>query len=218
MKIKVRTIVRIAVLLSTVVAVVLVLRKPALVAQTQSAAAIAANAQSFDQKMEQFAQAAQASSPAPGNDYQRTASVTQQTSASGPSTKTEVRLSSDEVGAALAQATGSGELSPDSNLGSGAPIIKDQRVSFEGDIVHGQFLANVAGKDLWVTVSGRLGSKDGYATFDPTEFKVGEMNVPVSLVNPALQKKLTEQHDRLKLPDYVGDVRVQNGELVMQQK
>jgi hypothetical protein len=40
----------------------------------------------------------------------------------------------------------------------------------------------------------------------------------VSLVNPALQKKLAEQHDRLKLPEYVGDVRVQNGELVMQQK
>jgi len=76
----------------------------------------------------------------------------------------------------------------------------------------------LAGKDVWVTISGHLGSKDGYATFDPTEFKVGDMNVPVSLVNPTLQKKLAEQHDQLKLPDYVGDVRVQNGELVMQQK
>ena len=217
MKIKLRTIIRIVVLLSTVVAAVLVLRQPAPVAQPQSAAAIATNAQSFDQKMEQFAQAVQAS-PAPGNGYQSTASVTQQTSASSPLTKAEVRLSSDEVGAALAQATGTAELSPDSNIGSGAPVIKDQRVSFEGDLVHGQFLANVAGKDVWVTVSGRLGSKDGYATFDPTEFKVGEMSVPVSLVNPALQKKLADQRDRLKLPDYVGDVKVENGELVMQQK
>ena len=211
MKIKLRTIIRIVALLSTVVAVVLVLRNPAPVAQPQTAAAIAANAQSFDQKMEQFAQAVQASSPASGDGYQRTAS-------SSPLTKAEVRLSSDEVGAALAQATGSGELSPDSSVGSGAPVIKDQRVSFDGDLVHGQFLANVAGKDIWVTVSGRLGSKDGYATFDPTEFKVGDMRVPVSLVNPALQKKLTEQRDRLKLPDYVGDVKVENGELVMQQK
>ena len=217
MKIKLRTIIRIVVLLSTVVAVVLVLRKPAPVAQPQTPAAIAANAQSFDQKMGQFAQAVQAS-PAPGNVYQGTASSTQQTSASSPFTKAEVRLSSDEVGAALSQATGTGELSPDSNVGSRTPVIKDQRVSFEGDLVHGQFLANVAGKDVWVTVSGRLGSKDGYATFDPTEFKVGEMNVPASLVNSTLQKKLAEQHDRLKLPDYVGDVKVQNGELVMQQK
>jgi hypothetical protein len=217
MKIKLRTIIRIVVLLSTVVAVVLVLKKPAPVAQPQTAAAIAANAQSFDQKMEQFAQAVQAS-PAPGNGYQRTASATQPTSASSPLTKAEVHLSSHEVGAALAQATGTGELSPDSDIGTGAPVIKDQRVSFEGDLVHGQFLANVAGKDVWVTVSGRLGSKDGYATFDPTDFKVGEMSVPVSLVNPSLQKRLAEQRDRLKLPDYVGDVKVQNGELVMQQK
>jgi hypothetical protein len=217
MKIKISTIIRIVVLVSTVVAVVLVLREPAPVAQPQTAAAIAANAQSFDQKMEQFVQAVQASSPASGNGRDKTASVTQQTSASS-STKAEVRLSSDEAGAALAQAAGTGEISPDSNIGSGAQVIKDQRVSFEGDIVHGQFLANVAGKDVWVTVSGRLGSKDGYATFEPTEFKVGEMNVPVSLVNPALQKKLAEQRDRLKLPDYVGDMTVQNGELVMRQK
>jgi hypothetical protein len=87
MRIKLRTIIRIVVLVSTVVAVVLVLRQPAPVAQPQTAAAIAANAQSFDQKMEQFAQAVQASSPAAGNGYQKTASVTQQTSVSSPLTK-----------------------------------------------------------------------------------------------------------------------------------
>ncbi len=42
--------------------------------------------------------------------------------------------------------------------------------------------------------------------------------MPVSLVNPALQKKLAEQRDRMKLPDFVGDVKVNNSELVMTQK
>jgi hypothetical protein len=107
---------------------------------------------------------------------------------------------------------------PDSNLGGGQPNIKDQQVSFDGDTVHGQFLTEIAGKDVWVTVSGHLSSKDGYATFEPTEFKVGDLNVPVSLVNPALQKKLAEQRDRMKLPDNVGGLKVENGELVMQQK
>ena len=218
MKIRLRTIIRIVILLSSVVVVVLVLKKPSPVAQPQTPAAIATNVQSFDQKMDQLAQAVQDSSLAPGNDYQRGASLTQRTVASGERPKVEVRVSSDEVGAALSQATAAAELSPNSNFDGAAPTIKDQRVSFEDDIVHGQFLANIAGKDVWVTVSGRLGSKEGYATFEPTEFKVGEMNVPVSLVNSALQKKLAEQRDRLKLPDYVGDVRVQNGELVMQQK
>jgi hypothetical protein len=91
-------------------------------------------------------------------------------------------------------------------------------VSFDGDVAHGQFLTQIAGKDVWVTLSGHLGSKDGYATFDPSEFKVGDLNIPVSLVNDALQKKLIEQRDRLKLPDNVGGMKVENGELVMTQK
>jgi hypothetical protein len=116
-----------------------------------------------------------------------------------------------------AAGTGQG-LTPDTNIGSGAPTIKDQQVSMDGDVVHGQFLTEVAGKDVWVTVSGHIGEKDGYATFDPTEFKVGDLNIPVSLVNPSLQKKLSEERDRMKLPGYVGGVKVENGELVMQQK
>ena len=63
-----------------------------------------------------------------------------------------------------------------------------------------------------------MGAKDGYATFDPTEFKVGDLSVPVSLVNDQLQKRLQEQRDRLKLRDFVGDLRVEKGELVIREK
>ena len=70
----------------------------------------------------------------------------------------------------------------------------------DGDIVHGKFLTEIDGKDLWVTISGHMGEKDGYATFDPTEFKVGDVSIPISLVNPALQRKLAEERDRLKAP------------------
>lgn len=229
MKIKLDRIISIATLLASLVAIILVLKKPAPVAQPQTPAAIAANAQSFGQKLDQLEQAAQqapaAQSSASGGSYQAAQSENQPSVStnSQPTTqpKAEVHINSDEIGAALAQAlgaAGSGQLSPDSNIGSGAPTIKDQQVSFDGDVVHGQFLTEVAGKDVWVTISGHLNSKDGYASFEPTEFKVGDLNVPVSLVNPALQKKLAEQRDRLKLPDYVGGMKVQNGELVMQQK
>jgi hypothetical protein len=101
----------------------------------------------------------------------------------------------------LGDTAGSSALSPDSNLGSGAPDIKDQQVTMDGDIVHGRFLTEIAGKQVWVTISGHMGEKDGFATFDPTEFKVGDMDVPVSLVNPALQRKLAEERDRLKVPN-----------------
>ena len=88
----------------------------------------------------------------------------------------------------------------------------------EGDLVRGQFLTEIGGKKVYVTVAGHLGAKDGYATFEPTEFKVGDLNIPVALVNDTLQKKMQEQRDRLKLPDFVSDVKVENGELIVKQK
>lgn len=214
MKFKLDRIISIATLVASLVAIYLVLKRPAPVAHTQAPAAIAQHAQSFDQKMAEFEQATQQSSPSASPESARP------DAADSSASKAEVHINSDEISAVLAQSLGTAggaALTPDSNIGA-APTIKDQQVSFDGDLVHGQFLTEIAGKDVWVTVSGHIGEKDGYATFEPTEFKVGDLSVPVSLVNPALQKKLAEQRDRLKLPDNVGAMKVENGELVMQQK
>jgi hypothetical protein len=219
-------IVSIASLVIAVVALLLAMHKPQPVAFSQAPAALAANAQSFQSKVEQLEKA-----QAQGQNG------------------TEVHLTSEEISAAIAQASGSQpsaaqqgpgqvasgqsptvvpssgptptSLEPSAILGSGAVdagTLQDPVVSFDGDQVHGQFLTEVAGKKVYLTVSGHLGAKDGYATFQPTEFKIGDLNVPVSLVNDALQKKMLEQRDRLKLPDFVSDVRVENGELVVKQK
>ena len=217
MKIKLDRIISIATLAASLVAIILVLKKPAPVAQPQPPAAIAEHAQAFDQKMAEFQQETQQAPVVIGI----ATSTSGATQVAPPSPKAEVHINSDEISAVVAQSLGNAGgagLSPDSNIGSAAPTIKDQQVSFDGDLVHGQFLTEIAGKDVWVTISGHIGEKDGYATFDPTDFKVGDLSVPVSLVNPALQKKLGEQRDRLKLPDNVGAMKVENGELVMQQK
>jgi len=202
---KLDRIISIATLVTSVIALVLVLKKPQPVSQPLPPAAAVEKAQSFQDKIQELDRPKQ-----PGE------------------TPAEVRISSDEVSAAIAQAAGaialpsggglSSSLSPDATVAAGQPDVKDYQVSFDGDVAHGQFLTQVGGKDVWVTLSGHLGSKDGYATFDPTEFKVGDLNIPVSLVNDALQKKLTEQRDRLKLPDNVGGIKVENGELVMTQR
>jgi len=227
---KLDRIISIATLLTSVAALVLVLKRPAPVAAPQTPAQAAANAQSFQNKLVQLEQTpAQAQAPEnPGESQAGDAaqSVTAEApvpAVAGPDAKAapaQVHLNSDEVTAALAQAAGalSGSgLSAGGDLGS-MPNILDQQVSFDGDQVHGQFLTTIAGKNVWVTVSGRLGSKDGYATFEPTEFKVGDLSIPVSLVNPALQKRLADQHDRMKLPDNVGGIKVENGELVLTPK
>jgi hypothetical protein len=219
-KFKLDRIISIATLVASLVAIVLVLRRPAPVAQPQTPAAVAEHARSFDQKMAQFEQAA-LQSQAGGSADAAKAEAGQAAPPSAQSPKAEVRINSDEISAVLAQSlgtAGASELTPDSDVGNAAAMIKDQQVSFDGDLVHGQFLTQIAGKDVWITISGHLSEKDGYATFDPTEFKVGDLDIPVSLVNPALQKKLAEERGRLKLPDNVGGLKIENGELVMQQK
>jgi hypothetical protein len=208
MKLKLDRIISIATLVALVVAIVLLLKKPAPVAQpAQSPAGVAANAQSSNQKVDELepaAKQAQQTQPSQASGGYFAASQPSQSSQAPQSSKAETHGNSDELSAAIskvlsASAGGAAGLSPDSEVGSGEPNIKDQQVTYEGDVVHGRFLTEIAGKDVWVTISGHMGEKDGYATFDPTEFKVGDLNVPVSLVNPALQRKLAEERERLKL-------------------
>jgi hypothetical protein len=209
-KLPISRIISVTSLLLAIAALVLALRKPQPVAPPQAPAAVAANAQSFQAKVDQLAHA-QADGQA----------------------GTEVHLTPGEVNAAILQASGAAPApAPVPAASSGTPDVNapidagaldpsalgEPLVSFDGDQIKGQFLSEVAGKKVYVTIAGRLGSKDGYASFDPTEFKIGDLNVPVSLVNDALQKKLLEQRDRLKLPDYVSDIHVENSELVVKQK
>jgi hypothetical protein len=221
MPLKIDRIISIATLIASLVAIYLVLKRPAPVAHRQTPQEIEEHARSFDEKMSQFEAAKRSQMDASASSQSDDTQTSAQNSSPGTDGKPEAHINSDELNAVLAQAlgtAGAAGLTPDSNIGSAAPTIKDQQISFDGELVHGQFLTEIAGKDVWITISGHLGEQGGYATFDPTEFKVGDLNVPVSLVNPALQKKLAEQRDRLKLPDNVGGIKVDSGQLVMQGK
>jgi hypothetical protein len=201
-------------LLGCVVTLYQLFGKPQPVAEPQSPDVAKTNAFSFDQKIERL--------------------ETPRSSGDAPA---EVRFSSDEVSAEIMQSTSSPAVSasavattdpakpvstapssPDAAIGQGQVQVKGYEVKLEGDVARGQFVTAIAGKDVYVTLAGHLGSQDGYVTFDPTEFKVGALNIPVSLVNSALQKKLVEQREQLKLPQGIASLRVENSELVITQK
>jgi len=202
-----------ATLVISILTLVLVLRRPAPVATPAPPAAAAASAQSFQEKLNRLVQA-----KAPGDG------------------ESEVRVNAGELNAALAQAAGllpeaathgtgptngpSASAAPSGSMEFPGPVpnIKDYQVSMDGDVVRGQFLTQIAGKDVYLTLAGHLHAKDGYATFDATEVKLGDLSVPVSLVNDVLQKRLAEQRDQLKLPTNVKDIKVENGELVFVEK
>ncbi len=196
-------------LLGCIVTLYQLFSRPQPVAPPQSHEVAKTNASSFDQKLQQL----------------------ENPRASGE-TPAEVHFSSDEVSAEITQSTNpqaavaaepakpvsSAPSSPDSVVGPGEVQVNGYQVKLDGDVARGQFATQIAGKDVYVTLAGHLGSQDGYVTFEPTEFKVGDLSIPVSLVNSALQKKLLEQREQLKLPQGIAGLRVENGELVITQK
>jgi hypothetical protein len=177
----------------------LLLKKPAPVAVPLDRTAKAANVKSYQQKLTQLEQAQQQGQ-----------------------TPTEIHLNAGEISAAMSQGDSlpapaiEAPASAQTNVPAEAqPKVSDYQVSFENDVARGQFATELAGKQVYVTIAGHLGAKDGYATFEPTEFKVGDLSIPVSMVNERLQQRLQEEHDRLKLPDFVGGLKIENGELVV---
>jgi len=203
MKLKLDRIISILTLVAALIAIVLVLKKPAPV-QPQAPAVIVEHAQSSDQKIAESPAErpqSQASSPQPSARFDAAPAAPAVAANPTPAGPVNSDALSSMIAKTLGSAAEAANLSPDSNVGGGAPNIKDQQVTMDGDLIHGRFLTEIGGKDVWVTISGHMGEKDGYATFDPTEFKVGDTEVPVSLVNPLLQRKLAEERDRLKIPN-----------------
>jgi hypothetical protein len=197
-----RRVISLATLAITIITLVLALKRPAPVAPEAAPVAAAAAAQSFQEKVNQLSQP-----KSPG------------------ASEGEIRINSGELSAGLDQATGrvppatsvastAATAAPATEVPGPVPSVKDYQVSMDGDILRGQFLTQIAGKDVYLTLAGHLGSKDGYATFEATEAKIGDLSVPASLVNEVLQKKLLEQRDQLKLPNNVKEIKVENGELV----
>ena len=125
----------------------------------------------------------------------------------------------EEVNAGLQDMTANAQKA----MGSGTADDVDVKVvgvNFIGDEAVGQFIVPRYGKDIYVTMSGHLSAKDGYANIELTSAKIGNLDVPVSLINPRLQERLAEpqQRERLKLPDFIADMRVENGKLVFVEK
>lgn len=199
---KIYRVVRWFILAAAVITIGLMLQHPKrLVSRQAPAAQVIANANSFQSKLSDLEQAHQSGQ-----------------------TGVETRITSDEVSAAFAasnpQPAQTAALRSQAGISTDQVPLKDQQVVFDGDQVKSQFTTQVAGKDVVVTLSGRVGSKDGYVDFIPTSFEIGSMPVPISIVQEQVQKKLSDPatHEQLKLPEFVSDLRVENGQLVIVEK
>ena len=101
---------------------------------------------------------------------------------------------------------------------SGPATLKAATIHLTDDKLLGTFVVNVSGKDLYLTLGGKLALRDHSLQFTPTDVKMGSLPLPVSALGSALREKLNspEMRDRMRLPDSIKEVRIENGELLVQ--
>jgi hypothetical protein len=115
---------------------------------------------------------------------------------------------------------------PQTTEGPGAPSaadveqmrssVRDVKVQMEGDQVHAYIVFNVHGKDMSLDLVGKLGSQDGYLKFEPVSGQLGALPIPRSTLESAVERLMDspENREKLKLPDDVQEMHIENGQLV----
>lgn len=73
---------------------------------------------------------------------------------------------------------------------------------------------------LYVTLGGKPGIRDGRLQLDFTDVDLGRMPLPAAPVSEALRQKLLSPEGReiTVMPDYITSLRVENGELVIEER
>ena len=121
----------------------------------------------------------------------------------------EIRLTEAELNSGLQE-----NLSPPAS--GGVATLKSTALRLEGDKLFALFTVEVAGKEVYLIMGGKLGANQGAVEFTPTDVKMGSLPVPVWMVGPTLRQKLSAMRDQMKLPDSVQDLLIENGEVVLQ--
>jgi hypothetical protein len=106
------------------------------------------------------------------------------------------------------------EIPPD----RGAVVLKAASVHLEGNEFVGVFTLDASGKELYLSMTGTLGVVEGRLEIQPTSGQLGRLPIPGIAFRRLLRRQFDtpETRERLRLPDFIKDVRVENGELVVE--
>jgi uncharacterized protein YpmS len=100
----------------------------------------------------------------------------------------------------------------------GSVVLKTASVHLEGDGFVGVFTLSVSGKDLYLTMTGTLGVLDGRLQIQPSAAELGSLPIPATAFRRLLQKQFDspDARERLRLPEFIKDVHIENGELLVE--
>lgn len=98
--------------------------------------------------------------------------------------------------------------------------VKDVKVQMRDDRVRAYILFGMHGKDMTLQLEGKLASENGFLAFQPLNGQIGALPIPQSTLETAVRRMMDspENHEKLRLPPYILNLKIENGELVAEYK
>jgi len=98
--------------------------------------------------------------------------------------------------------------------------VKDVKVDLVGDLVKAYVIFDFHGKDISLELDGHLSSENGFVKFEPVSGKLGSLPLPQATLNAAVEKMMAspENRDKLRLPADISDIKIVDGQAVIQYK
>jgi hypothetical protein len=98
--------------------------------------------------------------------------------------------------------------------------VRDVKVDMDGDLIKAYVIFNVHGEDMSLELDGHLGAENGYMKFEPVAGKLGSLPLPQSMLDAAVNQLMNspENREKLRLPDDVSDISIQNGQALFSYK
>jgi len=94
--------------------------------------------------------------------------------------------------------------------------VKDVKVELVDDRVRAYVVFDLHGKDVTLQLEGKLGAENGYLNFVPVSGQIGSLPLPQSALESAMRHLMEspENREKLKLPNDMSGLKIENGEVV----
>jgi hypothetical protein len=94
--------------------------------------------------------------------------------------------------------------------------VKDVKVELIEDRVRAYVVLDFHDKDMTLQLEGKLGAEDGYLHFEAVAGQIGSLPIPRSTLESAVAKMMEspENREKLKLPNDMSGLKIENGEVV----
>jgi hypothetical protein len=94
--------------------------------------------------------------------------------------------------------------------------VKDVKVELIDDRVRAYVVFDFHGKDMTLQLEGKLGAEDGYLHFEPVAGQIGSLPIPKATLEAAVARMMEspENREKLKLPNDMSGLKIENGEVV----